>query len=120
MSLRHLKQKIREQEAHMRRATGNKEYKNMRYRRRFNKLAGGQAYGQFCTYSANEIPVTQRMEYWDEENNSSYFCQNDKAGVECVREIVTPDDRKHGISRGDVCAQTDASGNCPSKCVPKY
>jgi hypothetical protein len=117
MSLRQLKQKIIRQENDVRRKTNNPTFKDYELRRRFNVLAGGESYGSYCTYE--RPPTTQlHTEHWDDEHEAAYFCHEEKAGEECVRDIVTPEDRKNGIEKNSACAMTDATGNCPSKCRP--
>lgn len=107
MSLRQLKTLIRDKERRVGKSTGNYGFRDLNLRRRFNFLAGGQ--GEYCTWEASEIRPEKRTEHESEEDGYTYYCENEKAGLECVGYT--------GENSGRPCAMTDASGTCPERCM---
>ena len=107
MSLRQLKNLIESKERAVQKAGSSPDYKDLALRRRFNVLAGGQ--GEYCTWEASEIRPEKRTEHESEEDGYTYYCENDKAGLECVGYT--------GENSGRLCAMTDASGTCPERCM---
>ena len=106
MSLRQLKSLINEKESEVRQSSGNRSYKDLGLRRRFNRLAGGAS---ICSWNADDVEERKRLEHLD-ENGNSYYCANDKALVPCVK--------VSGEGKGRACASSDASGACPLSCKP--
>ena len=104
MSLRQLKQKIREQESITRKQTGNPQFKDLELRRRFNLLAGGA--DATCTYQRPHDTGRQLYAESLHHDGTEVFCPSDKSNEECKGPT------------GEACAPTDGNGLCPENCKP--